>query len=85
MTRDNGESMENRPFESLTNDELWNAILKRRTSFRQRQLQFELVYRLHHLEAEAEHWKELAGDERKAKEWEKEERERIEKLYMEGP
>ncbi len=85
MLRDNGEGMEiERPFESLSNDELWKAIRKRRTSPKQRNLQLELIYRLHHWEIEAEHWKELAKSEREARDEEQKEREHLEKLYYGG-
>ncbi len=71
-----------RPFEHLSNDELWKAIQKRRTSPKQSQLRLELFYRIYYLESEVERWKDHAKDYRAEMEREKEERERIEKLYM---
>ena len=73
-----------RPFESLSDNELWKAVLKRRTSPKQRNLQLELMYRLTHLRYEVEHLEELAENYRDRAEYEKKERERFEKLLFEG-
>ena len=73
-----------RPFKSLTHDELWKGLLKRRTSPKQRELQLELMYRLRHLETEVSCWKDKARDEQAAKIREKKERKHLEKILFEG-
>ena len=73
-----------RPFESLSDNELWEAMLKRRTSPKQRHLQLELMYRLRHLETELSCWKDKARDEQTAKIREKKERKHLEKILFEG-
>ncbi len=73
-----------RPFESLSDDELHKAMMKRRTSPKQRQLRLELWSRLYHLETEVERWKMRARDEQAAKEREKKERKHLEKILFEG-
>ncbi len=85
MLKDNREDMEiERPFEHLSNDELWNAIRKRRTSPKQRNLQLELIYRFHHLEFEVERLKDYAEDCQAEIGRQKEDRKLLEKLYYGG-
>ncbi len=73
-----------RPYESLSDNEILKAMLKRRTSPKQRQLQLELMYRLAHLNTEVSCWKDKARDEQAAKIREKKERKHLEKILFEG-
>ncbi len=71
------EEMFPRPFKDWTDDELWKAMRKRRTSKKQENIRFELLLRLSKARADVEHWKENAEMCEKWREQERKENKRF--------